>query len=492
MASERAEFIATLDTKQVDQSIDRTRAAVMTGVTANGQFVTSLGNMEAAAGRAAKGFWSLEGAAKGMQQRMAPQAAAISNITAVLGDNAGATGKAVAAVGQLAASYAAGGPLGVALAAAGAGVGLLTQHWEALIKAQDEALKKQYAASDAVIGQRKTVEDRLLALRKELGGPETAAQAFARVQKEIDEAEKALTVARANRDRAGWVNLTKTIELLREIQGLEAAKATRGTGSNPARALPGRGGSETPEESLGPGEAFSFSMVEEDPAEKARRQAQDRAAEMSLRADDIARDARWNAEQADADRRQAALEASLQKDLATRERYAAQALAIGVGSAMALTEAIIDGQEDAFAHFASSVMKQAGTVMVGHGIEAVAGGVALAWNPATAALGAAGIATGAALISGGMALGASGAAIDRAVAGPQAGRGAQSRAATDRGVNRSPAGGGSRSRGSESLVINISYGAAGPAPEDTGRAVYNALQTHNRRSGRTEPQGPRR
>ena len=83
--------------------------------------------------------------AKALQQKMAPAAAAISGVSAALGDSAGAAGKAVAAVGQMTAAFGAGGTFAVAIVAATLAVNKLQQSWDDTIAAQDRALNAQYA-----------------------------------------------------------------------------------------------------------------------------------------------------------------------------------------------------------------------------------------------------------------------------------------------------------------------------------------------------------
>ena len=91
------------------------------------------------------------------------------------------------------------------------------------------------------------------------------------------------------------------------------------------------------------------------------------------------------------------------------------ALTVVVGSTQSLFDDLITGQEHALERFAANVLKQAGTVMVGKGIEVAATGIgSLAMgNPA----GTAQIATGTALILGGMGLGAAASGIEHTLIG---------------------------------------------------------------------------
>jgi hypothetical protein len=163
-----------------------------------------------------------------------------------------------------------------------------------------------------------------------------------------------------------------------------------------------------------------------------------------------------------------------------------------------LLAGIITGQEDAVAHFAASAMAMAGSAMIGHGIDALSGGVAMLslGNPA----GAVPVAVGSGLVAGGLALGGVGTGIEHVLAGGVIGQAltgsdASAGAASDPGVNRgrsSRGSGGSRGGGGVTH-IHVNYAAAGPHPEDTGRAVNEAWNAYQRSAGKeVRVQGPRR
>lgn len=156
-------------------------------------------------------------------------------------------------------------------------------------------------------------------------------------------------------------------------------------------------------------------------------------------------------------------------------------------------QATKDGQKDAAQAATAQFLKSTGEQLVGLGLKNVleGTGMLLTGNPAGAGL--AGI--GAAELALGASMGAVGVAISPAAAGSSS---AASRATTDQGVNRGAGGGGgggSRSSAPATTIINVTYGAAGPAPQDTGRAVVDALKAFQRSSGITvapRQQGPSR
>lgn len=149
---------------------------------------------------AAKTF-NLGQAAKDMQQKLGPAAAAISGVSAALGQNAGEAGKAVAAAGQLVAAFGAGGPLAVAVVGATLVVNQLSESWERQTRAADAALAKTYAVVDESIARFKRAKADLHAARKASAtAGETPASTLAREGAESEAA--ATTIARAKRAEA--------------------------------------------------------------------------------------------------------------------------------------------------------------------------------------------------------------------------------------------------------------------------------------------------
>jgi hypothetical protein len=100
---EDIELRVTVNGLQAQKALDETRVAA-----------------EKMGGGASKVIGSLEGLQKGaqaLQQRLAPTAAAISGVAGALGQTGGEAGKVVAGLGQLAAAFGAGGPLGLGIVA---------------------------------------------------------------------------------------------------------------------------------------------------------------------------------------------------------------------------------------------------------------------------------------------------------------------------------------------------------------------------------------
>jgi hypothetical protein len=103
VAVEDIELRLTVDGRPAQRALEETRLAA-----------------EKMGGGAAKVIGSLEGLQKGaqaLQQKLAPTAAAISSVAGALGQAGGEAGKVVAGLGQLAAAFGAGGPLGLGIVA---------------------------------------------------------------------------------------------------------------------------------------------------------------------------------------------------------------------------------------------------------------------------------------------------------------------------------------------------------------------------------------
>lgn len=158
------------------------------------------------------------------------------------------------------------------------------------------------------------------------------------------------------------------------------------------------------------------------------------------------------------------------------EQTATAATSFAVAAASDLTDALIAGDERALEHWTARTLKQAGVALVGHGVNALAGGIAevALGNPA----GAAAIGVGSGLIAGGLALGAGGTGIERAVGVVPGAEEPARRASSDRGVNAAlPRRTSSRGRDSGAGGgITIIYGVGGPRPEDTARAIEDVMR----------------
>lgn len=164
------------------------------------------------------------------------------------------------------------------------------------------------------------------------------------------------------------------------------------------------------------------------------------------------------------------LQQEQQKQAQLASMYA-ESIGIVVHATDTFVQEFIAGNDFALAHLVENIMKAAGQAMIGHGINALAGG--LAANSLIPGSGVAGVATGLGLIAGGIALGGIAAGI-QALSGEN-----KKEAEKTTGVNTtkvssttpaSHVGGGGRGE-SGTTVYEFNYGVAGPAPDETARAV---------------------
>lgn len=193
---EDIELRVTVDATAAQKGLDETRKAA-----------------ESMGGR----IGTLREAMKGFQQKLGPAAAAISGVSTALGQTNGEAGKALAAIGQVAAAFAAGGPLGAGLAAGTYAVDALSQSWERQIKAQDDALSGIYRATEGYVKNLQTARGELEKARGEFvaaarGGRELTPEE--RKQQLRDEAAGRIAAAEAAAQQArAQVDLAKATEL---------------------------------------------------------------------------------------------------------------------------------------------------------------------------------------------------------------------------------------------------------------------------------------
>jgi hypothetical protein len=154
-------------------------------------------------------------------------------------------------------------------------------------------------------------------------------------------------------------------------------------------------------------------------------------------------------------------------------------LGIAANSIDQLTTALIEGQDRALETFAVSVFKQAGTALIGLGIQTVGRGLAASSNPLTAALAPADFAMGGTLIGAGLALGGVGAGLGVGFGLTGAG-GADGSSAGALSPARDPGAGSGGASPSTSgptpapVTVVFNYGV-GPAPEKMARDLQRAL-----------------
>ncbi len=446
------------------------------------------------ASKAATGWGRLSESMKGAQQRLGPTAAAISGISAALGENAGQAGKAVAAAGQMAAAFGSGGPAGVAIVAMTLIVNQLQKAWDDELKAQDAAIQKQYAAASAAAAGRKAVEKDIAALRKELAGPETGSQASARVQAEIDETKRQREQVINTRNALkigtdGYDDAREQLEAERRIleatirdlgvkQGLEFQAAAKRTAARSG------GRSAAAADERDPSAPFlSGNAARRAQADRAAQAASD-AADAALEADIDAGAARVQAARDLEDTRTLVAKIGAEERLAIEQEAAASTAEIATTTIGIVASAsqqfisdIVSGQEHAAERFGLAIMQQAGQALVSFGTQAVGKGIMYAADPLTAALAPTNIATGIALIGSGVALGGIAAGASANISG---GGSSSSPAAKERGTSSGRSGGGSSGSGSTNITI-IYGGASGPTAEQGAAAVDKAIKRNGRR-----------
>ena len=448
------------------------------------------------ASKAATGWGRFSESMKGAQQRLGPTAAAISGISAALGENAGQAGKAVAAAGQMAAAFGSGGPAGVAIVAMTLIVNQLQKAWEDELKAQDAAIEKQFAGTDAAGAGRRGIDARIAALRKELGGPETGAQAGARVQLEIDAAEKSLQVVLAARNAMKVDNtaayaetrqqyedqrniIEGSIRRLEVLKGFEIAAAGSRNRTSPSSAA--RASAVDERDPSAP--FLSGNAARRAQADRAAQAASD-AADAALEADIDAGAARVQAARELEDTRTLVAKIGAEERLAIEKEAAAAAAAIAMtsisivaGASQQFISDMISGQEHASERFGLAIMQQAGQALVSYGTQLAGKAVmdAFVAPPLAVAEGAAAVG----LIGAGVALGGVAGGLSANMSGSASG--SSSPAARERGASGGRSG-GSSSSGSTNVTI-IYAGASGPTAEQ-GAAAVDKAQKRNARRGR--------
>jgi hypothetical protein len=204
---EDIELRLTVNGLQAQKALDETRA--------------SAEKMGGGLSRAVGGLEGLQKSAQALQAKMGPAAAAISGVSSALGQTGGQAGKVVAGVGQLAAAFGAGGPLGVAMVAASMGVDALNAHWQDLTKAQDAALSSIYGATQGYVKSLDDARSRLASARQELATAARGGKEFTpdeRKQQLREEAAGRIAAAEATlRQAQSTAELAKAASLAKDI-----------------------------------------------------------------------------------------------------------------------------------------------------------------------------------------------------------------------------------------------------------------------------------
>lgn len=508
-----AEFTIVLTAAQAQAELDRTKTAALSLGGGLDRVVDSEKRLQALwAGapnlyaKVSSGFFDMENAAKRLKGQLGPQAAALSMVSAALGETAGEAGKAISAAGQLASAWASGGPLGVSTVALTYSVGLLVDHWRDLNEEQSKAVDREFAGTDASSAKLRAAQDANRAIRDQL-----SEQGLTSKEKQLAATNREISALQAQVDgmrQAGkiWTEneiktrdqLNQTIRLLRERQRLIALLPDESPDS------PGGGRS-------------SPGLKEESGWERIKRERQDAyeaqhtkdLAALKMQQDEIdmildaKHDARMEREreatrmQAEEERERTRFLAEQEKERARIEQDAARekearmrqvgdtVASIGAGAAQTLTNAIVTGQKDAAAQTAIYVMGNAGTALIGSGLKLAGESVMSALTPGGQPLAVAQAAGASALIGGGVALGGAAAWLGKAGAVSQMAGVKAARA--DGGIGTGEGGFGRRSRqrtGSEgngtTQIVNV-WGVSGPQAEDQARRTAYDLRVADRR-----------
>jgi hypothetical protein len=419
----------------------------------------------------------------------------------------------VAAGGQIAAAFGAGGPVGAAIVAGTVAVDAFSASLLKVEGAREAAFEKnferQYGNILRMAKATQEINDRIRALDLDIMyvGVESDDRAILLKQEESiklreqanaldnqagdarrvmawSERERMRGEAKQMEVRANKLEeeINKTIELKRARDGLKAPPRAGGRVATPSDAV----------EPIF--DEDSFENTDNDVnarAREARKDAEDRAydARAKLAADrinaEIEAEKEKNQRIADneemfANMRYEQAKAARQKELEDQSQFVMQLTGIGVSALQTYLDAKIKGEENAEALMAASLMRTAGNALIGHGINlagaaVVSAGTGLLPLAATQAAGAAG------LIAGGVALGATATGIEHVAAGGTVGK-----AMTDRQSTRDPGASprsGSISGSGGPMIINVAYGAGGPLPEDIAREIHKVTSSGNRRRG---------
>ena len=163
------------------------------------KLTTKMSELENQADTSGKQIGKWQDKIKDLQQKLGPSAAAISSVSSALGASGGAAGQAVNAAGQLAAAFAAGGPLGLALASTTIAVDMLGKQWDEYQKAQEEIRQNEGLWRDALEGVdkvlREGVNKRTRDLTQALKDAQTELRNFGKTSRQLTEEEGRAAIA---------------------------------------------------------------------------------------------------------------------------------------------------------------------------------------------------------------------------------------------------------------------------------------------------------
>lgn len=495
-AAERAIFEIVVDGAKAKAELEATRQSAESLGGAYDGLKLRVGKLSGEVDGYIQKSRSMADVAKQLQQRLGPQAAAISSIASALGDTNNAMGKAVNIAGQLAAAYAVGGPLGVGVAGLTALVTQLQKSWDEELLAQDRAIAARFRDSDKMIEKRKALEQLVADLDKTLH-PETAAQAWERNTAAIYEAQGRLLVTTTQNEKRELDGLIKLLERRRTLENERFNKPAAAVTAppKPVRAADSEGigadlhGQITAllkvydQEKKAKGQALKdeFELFDIEKKQEADRLVAARKAADELEKLDEERAKKHRESLAEIRKQE-------QDHFATIDGYYnsffKDTLEAGVTDSVgylttyfgALSQHHKHAAEEAQAAFLQSV----GGQLVGLGQRALFEGAEVlltshGLDPAGYGL----VTLGGAAIAAGVGMGAAGAGISANVSALDA---ADSKAGqSDRGVNSGSRSGSTRGSGGLSLTVVNNYGAGGPPAEDTAREVVKAVRLADKR-----------
>lgn len=474
----------------------------------------------------AKKTMSFTDGVKGLQARMGPAAAAVAGLSAALGQQGGEAGKALAAVGQLAAAFAVGGPLMLAVTGATLAMDMffadlekqekqaaaLIEKDNALIAAARERRDAALSNRDTAANERKQVEavNALRArgyddeARRTVALGDLQVQYMALVKRIADEKHDASKSVMKQELKALGDEMSEKLKTVNaEIAG-EKAAAARARWAAKARedaqaaaqfahamtmdVLDAEASWRKAMEGPSSTNAISGAMLgfEEKKAGLAVELEQKKSEGIMREHERVL--ANRKATDAEAER-QANEHYGRLKD-ATKAFHDGN-VALGLSSFSMLTSAgseffdnVITGQDHATEKFASSMLKQTGSALVSYGTTLAAKAVVDGFTPGLQPLAIAEGVTAAGMIATGMALGAAGTAVQHVAAGGTIGKALpddkKSAARTSTGSGSLGAAGGSTGR--EGVNITIVYGGvSGPEAESGARNLTTGLGLAQRR-----------
>lgn len=481
----------TLDTGRFDRDVARAREAAEQAATASG--------------KASSATEQWEKRAKALKARLSQQAGVIAQITLVLGQQNSAMSAVINTAGAFAAAFGAGGPIGVALAATGTALNFVAEKWNAVRRAKEEAEKASIAGVQGIVGSAMAERDRVLSSLREQRGESSLQQQVADLRSALADAEANLaasafegraedvplfgfgnpalaTTARRERIQAQIDDLRITLAQLEPIleetraAELELAQARLGVGQGTgARGATGNGATIVDRDAVRDAledQALATLSADAD-VFRMREQEERKHVDIVEAMHDDARDARQKAEE-DAHRaslqRAEELGAAAEQSVTRLSSAAARLAVASIAAQGSSIEAAKDAQRAAMTDVLKAGAETAGGLIMLEGGKVLAQGIGMAatGNPAAAAP----IIAGLGLVAAGEAVRTGGAAaIDSLL--PLAG--ATSSRAASGGAHRGGSGnvGSGESRGT--VVVNVAYGVNGPLPEDTARAVAQAV-----------------